>query len=470
MNFSSPIKKNFAYNSALTLSSYLVVFITFPYVSRVIGVNRIGLVNFVDNTVNYFLLFAMMGVNLLGIREIASVKDNYEKRSRVFANILGLNIGFTVITLAVYFLLVSVIPKLNQYSELFYIGSAKILCTAFVVEWFFKGLENFRYITLRSIAIKTVYVVGVFLLVKSPDDYKIYFVLTVGTVIVNSLVNFLYVRRFVSPRFGDYFSLKYLKRNGILGIYSIMTSMYQTFNVMFLGLLANSTQVGYYTTAFKLYTAIIGLFSAFTNVMLPRMNVVLAQNQKKRFHQLVEKSFRAMCTFSIPMIVCSMILAPEIIYVLSGPGYEGAVTPMRVIMPAALFVGIAQVLAIQILAPMKKDKVLFTASIIGATVSLTINMSLVPTCKAIGSAIVLLCSELAVTTTYIVNIIQHKIVSIPFDCIWRNLILTLPAVLICFCCKQYINNPFALLAVVIPSVLLVWTGCQRLFGIGNLRR
>ena len=75
------IKKNFAYKSALTLSSYIVAFITFPYVSRILGVERIGLVDFVDNTVNYFLLFASMGINLLGIREIAAVKENTVIRS-----------------------------------------------------------------------------------------------------------------------------------------------------------------------------------------------------------------------------------------------------------------------------------------------------------------------------------------------------------------------------------------------------
>lgn len=470
MPSSSSIKKNFAYKSALTLSSYIVAFITFPYVSRVMGVERIGLVDFVDNTVGYFLLFATMGVNLLGVREIAAVKDDYTERSRVFANIFGLNFGLTAVTLVVYFILILAISKLNQYSGLFYIGLAKILCTAFVIEWFFTGIETFRYITLRSIAVKTVYVAGVFLLVKSPDDYKLYFVMTVETVVINALVNFLYVWKFVHPRFEDYFSSRYLKQNGILGIHNIMTSMYLTFNVIFLGLSSDNTQVGYYTTAFKVYMVVLGLFSAFTNVILLRMSTLLAQGEKDRFQQLVDKSFRAMCTFSIPMIVCSIILAPQIIYVLSGPGYEGAVTPMRIIMPAALFVGIAQVLAIQILTPMKKDRVLFIASIIGAIVSMAINMALVSALQSVGSAVVLLCSEIAVTTAYIVNVIRHKIATIPYDSVWRNLILTLPVAVICFCYKQYINNPFVLLAVVTPSVLLVWAGCQRLASKGYLKK
>ena len=69
------IKKNFAYKSILTISSYIMGFIIFPYISRVFGVERLGLVNFVDNTINYFLLFATMGIGILGVREIAAVKN-----------------------------------------------------------------------------------------------------------------------------------------------------------------------------------------------------------------------------------------------------------------------------------------------------------------------------------------------------------------------------------------------------------
>lgn len=445
------IKKNFAYKSALTLSNYLMAFITFPYVSRVLGVERIGLVNFVDNTVGYFLLFATLGVNILGVREIAAAKNNKEERNKVFSNIIGMNIGFTIVTLIAYVLIVMSVPKLNQYSELFFIGAAKIIFTAFLVEWFFTGIENFKYITLRSLAIKSLYVIAVFLFVKTRDDYKLYFIMTVGTVVLNALINSIYVRRFVKIVWREIISFQYIKQNGILGIYSIMTSMYLTFNVMFLGLVSDNTEVGYYTTAFKVYMVVLGLFSAFTNVMLPRMSALLAEGKNDRFQQLVDKSFRTMCTFCIPMIVCSAILAPQIIYILSGPGYEGAVTPMRIIMPAALFVGIAQVLAMQILMPMKKDRTLFAASIIGASISIIINFAVVPQLQSIGSAIVLLSSEIAITVTYIAYIEHSRLTTIPYGSLLSGSLLAVPTALVCLCCQYVFDNLFIILIV---SVLL----------------
>ena len=434
------IKKNFAYKSVLTLSTYLINFITFPYVARVLGVERIGLVNFVDNTVNYFLLFATMGVGLLGVREIAAVKEDKKRRDQVYSSMLALNLLFTLVSLGIYLLCISTIPKLCQYDELFYIGTAKILFTVFLVEWFFTGVENFRYITLRSIHIKVLYIISVFLFVRDTSDYRLYFILTVGVVVLNALINQLYIRKFVRVRWNNIQLFKYLKQNVTLGIYTLMTSMYLTFNVMYLGLVSNNTEVGYYTTAFKLYSVILGFFTAFTNVMLPRMSSLLANGEKDRFQELVNRSFSVMATCCIPLILCSMIMAPQIVYILSGPGYEGAILPMRIIMPAAFAVGVAQVLAIQVLMPMKKDKVLLIASIIGAVVSLLINLLVVPSVKSVGSAVVLLCSEMGVTGMYVWYVLSQELILIPIKAIGKNVLFSLPSVVICLGCGRWIDN------------------------------
>ena len=473
-NNQSSIKKNFAYKSALTISTYIMNFITFPYVSRVLGVDKIGLVSFVDNAVNYFLLFATMGVAILGVREIATVKEDRNKCNRVYSNILGMNILFTIITLIIYFTFIIFVADFNRYKELFYVGGAKILFTAFLVEWYFTGIENFRYITIRSLLIKLLYVVAVFILIRTEDDYTLYFVLTVLVVIINAIINMVYIRKFVNLIKHELFSKKYIKQNLSLGIYSIMTSMYLTFNVMFLGFCSTNTEVGYYTTAFKLYSVILGFFTAFTNVMLPRMSSLLAEGEKERFQNLIDKSFEAMCTFSIPLILCSIIMAPQIVYILSGPGYEGAITPMRIIRseerPAVLFVGIAQVFALQILLPMKKDKVLFTASILGAFVSLLINIFAVPSMQSIGSAIVLVSAEIVVTLVYMVYTLWNKLAKFSIQAISKNIFYSLPSVLICYLCRYYIINSFFSVGLAICLSTLFWLGMNIVFKtwIGNI--
>lgn len=453
---SESIKKNFAYRSILTVSSYLVALLTYPYVSRVLGVEYIGLVNFVDNTISYFLLFATMGVNILGIRETAYVKNDKKSLSNVFSNILGINIVFTTTTLAVFYVAVTLIPSFHQYDELFYIGSAKILFSAFLVEWLFTGIENFRYITIRTVIIKIIYAISIFLFIKDPSDYVTYFILTIGVVVVNSVINLIYSRNFIRINVRELISFKYLKADVQLGIYTIMTSMYLSFNVMFLGLSTNNTEVGYYTTAHKVYSVVLGLFSAFTSIMLPRMSSLLSKGDGDTFQQLIYKSFSAMSMFSVPMILCSVVLGPDIIYILSGPGYEGSVLPMRIIMPAVLFVGIAQVLAMQVIAPLKKDKVLLFASIIGASLSVVLNVLLVPNLKSVGSAIVLLSSEFVVTGTYMIYICRTKLIKVPIKIIGGDLLRSIPSVIVCIVCVECLENLFLRFFLAFFTSVSIW--------------
>lgn len=445
------IRNNFFFKALLTISSYIISFATFPYISRVLGVEGIGLVDFVDNTVSYFLLFATMGVVNLGTREIAMVKRDPKKMSRVFSNILGLNIIFTVIVLIIFFGTIALVPRFSQNIELFSIGAAKIIATVFLVEWFFTGLENFRYITVRSLLVKLLYVVAVYIFINDASDYKLYFGLTVATVVINALINILYASRFVKINKDALFSMRYLKENVTLGLYGIMTSMYITFNVMYLGLVSDNTQVGYYTTAFKLYMILLGLFSAFTSVTMPRISTMLSEGNNKGFRELIDKSFDGIIRFIIPFVMSGVILAPQIIRVISGIGFEGSVLPMQIILPAAIMVGVAQILSIQILIPMKRDKVLLVASIIGAIVSLIINMIFVPRLQAVGSAIVTLVSESVVTITYLYYVMRKRFAKLPLRSIITNILYALPTAIVCLICSYTIENPFLCL---ITSVVI----------------
>ena len=441
------------------VASYIIALATFPYVSRVLGAEGVGVVNFADNTAGYFILFAMMGISSIGTREIASAKNDKEHCSRIFSNILGINLLFTLVALVLYVGAILFVPRFSQNADLFYIGIAKIIGTVFLIEWLFTGLEEFRYITLRSLLIKLLYVAAVYIFVNSKSDSLLYFSLTVGTVVINALINILYARRFVSIQLRELFSLRYLKENVTLGVHGIMTSMYITFNVMWLGIVANNEQVGFYTTAFKLYTIVLGLFTAFTSVMMPRMSALLSEGNLEKFEESIDKSFSGMVRLIIPLVVCSVILAPQIIRIVSGEGFEGAVLPMQIIMPAALAVGIAQVLAVQVLLPLRHDKVLLLASIVGASASLIINLLIVPQMQSIGSAIVTITAEFLVTTTYVIYVVRHRLIRIPWRAIFASILHTIPPAAIALLCSYFISNTLLCTA----TALIVGGGVWAIF-------
>lgn len=432
------LKKNIAYKGLLTFSNYIIGFVTFPYITRVLGPANFGLVNFALNTVDYFLLFATMGIATIGTREIAAARNDKAKLDSAFSKILGVNLTFTVITLLIYFLSILLIPKLYENRELLYIGSAKIIFNAVAVECFFTGIENFRYITYRSLAIKLLYVASVFILVKTQSDYKLYFFLTILSIVFNSLINFIYAHRFVSWNIREAGSKTYIKQNLRLGVYSIMTSMYITFNVMYLGLVSTDAEVGLYSSAVKLYYVAVSLFSAFTQVMMPRVSSLLSEGNRKAINTYMHKSFSLVFIISLPLIIISEFFAPVFINIMSGPGYEMAVIPMRILMPALFCVWISQVIAIQAFVPMHKDNVLLMASLSGGILAIIINIILTPKMASIGTALTLLICEITVTLIYIFTCKAKHLIPLPsLYFISKNIIKAIPYFIICIIISYY---------------------------------
>ena len=407
------IKKNFFYNGLLTVANYLFPLITYPYVSRVLGVSNIGICNFVDSIVNYFILFSMMGVAIVGVREIAAVREDREARNRVFSDLISLNgltSGLAAVALAVA---IYVVPSLAEYRGLLWIGVVKILANFLCMDWLFQGMEEFKYITNRTIFVKFLYVAGVFLLVRKPEDYPVYYLLLTLMVVLNKQEVDLarHVRPFLT-----------------MGLYMFLTSMYTTFNVTYLGFISDSVQVGYYTSATKVFSMVIALFTAFTTVMLPRMSAVLSEGRKDEFLELVSKTFRILFIVGVPVILLLLVGAGDVIRILSGKGYEGAVAPMRIVAPLILIIGMEQILVVQVMMPMKMDRAVFVNSAVGAGVGVLLNLLLVRFMLAQGSAIVWMVSELSVFMCAWIVVSRSLSLHFPLGDLMRVIVFHLPLV------------------------------------------
>ena len=450
----SSIKKNVIYSCILTVSGYLFPLITFPYVTRVLGVENIGICNFVDSIVQYFIYFSMMGIGTIGIREIARAKNNEKHLSKTFCNLFVLNILSTILAILALLIGVMFVPQLQEHKSLFFIGAAKVLSNTLLIEWLFKGLENFKYITLRSIIIRSLYVVSVFVFVKTTDDYIVYFFLTSFTVVVNAIVNMIHSRNFVQYDFKGLSIKGYIKPFVIMGTYMLLTSMYTTFNVAYLGMVTDTIQVGYYSTATKLYSLIMSFYTAFTGVMMPRMSTLFDEGRTNDIKKLIQKSIEVLLIFAMPIIIITEFSTSEIIQIIAGKGYEGAIAPMRIIMPLMIVIGIEQVLVLQILTPMGQDKYILNNSVVGAIVSLGLNVILVKHLGCVGSAIVWGVSEviILVLSYYYTRRLVGNVLS--FHLIVKELLWNIPLILGLYLLLTIINNQRIYLITIIFVVLL----------------
>lgn len=440
------VKKNIIYSAILTTSNYAIQLVTFPYLSRVLGVENIGIVNFVDGIVNYFIMISMLGLNILGIREIAKVSNDVSKRNKIFSVLFSINLCFTIIVSLIYIGLIFLIPQFYEKRDFFFLGIFKLLFNLFLIEWFYKGIENFKYITIRTLILRFFYIVLLFVFVKNAADVYIYYSITVLLVIANSIVNWIYSRKIVSYVLVHIKDFRlYIKPYVYLGFYLILSSAYTTFNVIYLGFISSEKEVGYYVTALKIYTIILGVFTSLTNVMMPRMSALLSNGNVIEFRKKINVIFEMFFSISIPLVFAIIPLSGEIITVVAGNGYEGAILPMQLITPLILIVGIAQMLVTQILIPLKKDKIVLKTAVVGAVFGLSLNLILVSHLSSIGTAITLLCSEFLVTFFLLFYMIRNKLLFVLFDSVKLNVFYSIPYLIIVFFVKRILSDNLQIL-------------------------
>jgi len=422
------IKKNILYSSVLTVSRYLLPLITYPYVSRVLGVTNIGICNFVDSIINYFLLVSMMGVVSVGVREIAASKSDAREMSKTFSSLVGLNGMLTLFSLLLLVAVTLCVPQLYAHKELMMVGALKLAANFCLLEWLYTGLENFRYITIRTLIVRAAYAVAVFVFIRDADDYPLYYLFLTLMIVVNAVVNTFYSRHFVSFSWRHLHLKQYLKPVMTLGVYAMLSSMYTTFNMAFLGFVASPDEVGFYGTAAKLFTIIIAFYTAFTTVMMPRMSALLSEQKTEEFRSMVRKATNVLIALAVPFIIICCVFSSGIVMLISGDGYEGAWLPTRIVMPLIFVIGYSQILVVQILMPMRGDRETLVNSAIGAGVGVLLNVLLVPHLHAVGSSITWVVSEVCVMSSAQYFVKKKTGIGFPFRSLLRNVAAYLPAI------------------------------------------
>ncbi len=454
------IKRNFFYSAFLTTANYIFPLLTFPYVTRVLGVADFGLCGFIDSIINYFILFSSMGIAVVGIRETASAKNDRQRLSQTFTDLLAINAIFTIVSVLLLSGATILIPELHANADLMFLGAFKVVFSFLLIEWFYKGIEDFRYITIRSLFVKCLYVAAVFIFVRRPGDYAVYYLLSVMTIVANALVNIFHSRRFISLSFAGLRIKRFVKPLLTYGIYSLLTSFYTTFNVAFLGFVSSDVQVGFYTTATRLYAVFIGIVTAFTGVMMPRMSALLNEGKREEFKVFYSRSVGILSSVTIPAVFFAIIMAPRIVSLLAGEGYEGAVVPMRIVMPLLFVIGYEQIMIVQGLMPLKRDRTVLRNSIIGAAAGVSANFLLTPRYAAVGSAVVWLICEILIMVLSQVEVKRVLSEGFPLRSVMKNLGAYLPLAGLLWCSGRLPLSDFPMLCVAGIIALIYFLAVQ----------
>lgn len=399
----SSLKINFIMNVILTMSSIIFPLITFPYVSRILQPEGTGKVSFATSVISYFALFAQLGIPTYGIRACAQVRDDREELTRTAQEIFVINLVMTVLAYTVFVVALLMVPRLQQDKALFLIVSTTLIFNTIGMEWLYKALEQYTYITVRSVIFKFIALVAMLLLVHEKSDYVMYGALSIFAASASNVLNFINVRKYINWNYiGNYDFKRHLKPILVFFAMSCATTIYTNLDTVMLGIMKTDVDVGYYNAAVKVKGALVSLVTSLGTVLLPRASYYVEHHMKSEFEHIMVKAINFVLLVATPLTVYFIVFAKESIFLLSGEAYVGSIVPMQIIMPTVLLIGLSNIMAIQILVPLGREKVVLHAEVAGAVIDFIINLLLIPTMASSGAAIGTLIAEVVVTLwTYV---------------------------------------------------------------------
>jgi len=376
---STHINTNTFLNTIKSVSGIIFPLITFPYITNVLLVDNVGRINFGLSVVSYFSLLASLGISTYAVRECAKVKDNRKVLDNLSSEIFSINIITTIISYAFLFLLLGLSEVFEAYRVLIVIQSLTIAMTTLGTEWINTAMEDFKFITVRTLAFQILSIVLMFVFVHEPSDYLKYAVITVVSAGGANLVNVSYRKKYCKIRFTTRIDLKkHLPPILLLFSMQLAQIIYVNSDITLLGLMKGDYEVGLYSVSVKIYTIIQTLMNSVVLVVLPKLSYWYARKNYNEINKLLRYAFDFIVVLGLPCVVGVNVVGEGIVLLLSGPEYLGCIPSLRILMLALTASFFAGFINNMIMIPSGRDKICLFSSVISAVVNLVLNIILIP--------------------------------------------------------------------------------------------
>ena len=389
------LNKNNIYNSIATFINILFPLITFPYVTRVLGVAGIGKYNFSSAIISYFNLIATLGISSYAVRECAKLKEKRKELSNLASEIYSIDIYSTIIAYILLFVALFISAKLKNYTSYILVLSISFIANTIGTSWICNAVDDFKYLSFRTIANQMVSLLGIFLFVKSEGDLIKYILIIVSVNFIANMHTIFYRKKYVDVSFKLFPSIrKHLKKIILLFSQNISMLLYTNADMVMLGYFGNDEIVGLYALAVKIYNIINGVIASVIGVATPGLSYDYAHSDFTSFNKKITYVVNYILFLFIPAFVGVNLLAPDIIKLVSGNAFALSVGALRILTISMLFSLISAVLGLGILFPMGYDRVNFNSCIVSAVSNIILNLYFIPRYGVYGAAITTATAEL----------------------------------------------------------------------------
>lgn len=392
---------NAVLNGLRSVLNILFPIITFPYVSRVLLVKGIGIYNFSNSIVSYFVLIAALGINAYAIREGAKLRDDKSKITQFASQIFTINVCSTVLAYLFLFICLIFFSKLHSYLSCILIFSLQIFFTTIGTEWIYQIYEDYSYITIRSIIFQIISLILLFIFVRGPQDYLKYAAITVFSMVGSNILNFIHARKYCHIHLVWHFNWKvHLGPIIILFFASIANMIYVNSDITLLGLMRNNYVVGIYSVSSKIYQIVKTLISAILIVTVPRLAMLFGKQRMEEYKNILIKLSNVLVLLALPASTGLFMLAREVVLIISGSKYLRAVNSLQILCFAYIFSILAWILSDCVLIPAKREKYVLRSMSASAVLNIVINLLLIPSWNENAAAFSTVLAEMCM---FIVN-------------------------------------------------------------------
>ena len=377
-------KKSLAVNAVLntvkTVASMVLSVLTFPYAARALGAEALGTYNFSYSIVSYAILIAGLGTMSYAIREGTRYREDTIKMRQFVSEIFSISVISTAISYVCLYGVLFFSPNLESYREIVLIISAEIVCSTIGVSWLSNIYEDFFYITVRTLAFQVLYVVLLVVFVHQPTDILKFVIILTFTNCGANILNFLYLRKkYVKFEFTFKCNWKkHLKPIMIIFSTKIAITLYVNSDKTIIGLLTNDYEVGLYSAAVKIYSLVKEVLVAMITVLIPRFVIILHNKNRDEANIFFSRVFVTLSVLLVPATIGLFLVSPEVIYVMCGLEFLSAGNTLRILSIAIIFSLYANIYSTCILIPLRKERVVFYATVISAAVNVGLNFLLIP--------------------------------------------------------------------------------------------
>lgn len=386
------IAKNYVYNLMYQLLTIFLPLITTPYLSRILGAKQIGIYGYTTSILAYFILFGSLGIAMYGQREIAYYQENKKKRSQIFWELIIIRfVTLAISTLLFYFIYV----RGENYSFYYQILVIQLVANMFDISWFFQGIEEFDKTVVRNLIVKLLCLVLIFTIVKNYNDLWKYFLIYAGAEFIGNISIWLYVPKYINKVDLHKLNFKrHIKPTLALFLPQIAIQIYTVLDKTMIGVITQDMEeVGYYEQAQKIVKAALMVVNALQIVMNSRIANAYSKHDKKEVRECLEKSFRFVWLFAIPMMLGLIGIATKFVPWYYGKGFDGVTGILMVTSPILIMIGLNGITGVQYLVQIGKQNIFTKSVIVGCLVNVLFNSLLIYKYGGVGAAIASVLAE-----------------------------------------------------------------------------